>query len=359
MDLEGYIIDQMKKHPSAEPQDIVKQCYQAAFGVEHLLSDFSRAEKCFEEEWERTQAADVEPAEKISRDIYRINLASWKYKKLPKEWLFSMFTMSASAREDDKELFEKYLEAVENLINQGKVRIERTAWEDYIIRYKASCMEPVRHSDGYRRAETPAYRIVRKDYARLLPILEITARELAKKETCIIVIDGRAASGKTTLARHLQEVLKAGVVHMDDFFLPLNLRTKERLSVPGGNIHYERFAEEIVPNLRKKESFSYKIFDCAKMDYSGARTIEAEEIRIVEGSYSCHPELDDYGDVRVFCDISPKEQLRRIIERGGRVKAVEFEEKWIPLEEEYFAAYGIQGKADVEIGSCEKQVAET
>ena len=61
----------------------------------------------------------------------------------------------------------------------------------------------------------------------------------------IIAIDGRAASGKSTLAQQLGELLDADVIHMDDFFLPPSLRTKERLSEPGGNVHYERFAEEV------------------------------------------------------------------------------------------------------------------
>ena len=32
---------------------------------------------------------------------------------------------------------------------------------------------------------------------------------------------------------------------MDDFFLPMELRTAERLEEPGGNVHYERFSAEV------------------------------------------------------------------------------------------------------------------
>ena len=62
----------------------------------------------------------------------------------------------------------------------------------------------------------------------------------------ILAIDGCSASGKTTLAQRLAERFSGDVVHMDDFFLPLSLRTPERLAEPGGNVHYERFLEQIV-----------------------------------------------------------------------------------------------------------------
>ena len=56
----------------------------------------------------------------------------------------------------------------------------------------------------------------------------------------ILAIDGRCASGKTTLAAKIQEKTRCGVIHMDDFFLRPEQRTKERLSQAGGNIYWER-----------------------------------------------------------------------------------------------------------------------
>lgn len=165
----------------------------------------------------------------------------------------------------------------------------------------------------------------------------------------IIAIDGRAASGKTTLAKSLASELCAGLFHMDDFFLPEELRTAKRLAQPGGNIHHERFAEEVLPYIKGNSAFSYRIFDCAKADYKGTREILPAPIHIVEGSYSCHPVFGDYMDLRVFCDISPEEQLRRIELRNGKKAAKIFAAKWIPLEEKYFKFYEIMQRADVKL----------
>ncbi len=163
----------------------------------------------------------------------------------------------------------------------------------------------------------------------------------------VIAIDGRAASGKSTLAEQLSKLLDADVVHMDDFFLPPVLRTLERLAEPGGNVHYERFCEEVLPYLKSPATFAYRIFDCGRMDYNGERVIRNTQICIVEGSYSHHPKFGKYADLFVFSDVDAEEQLRRIRVRNGEEKAQMFAKKWIPLEERYFAASGTKTHADI------------
>ena len=51
---------------------------------------------------------------------------------------------------------------------------------------------------------------------------------------------------------------------------------------------------------------------------------------------SCHERLEAYYDMKVFLTIDPIEQIQRIEKRNGSEKAVEFQKKWIPLEELYF-----------------------
>jgi len=134
---------------------------------------------------------------------------------------------------------------------------------------------------------------------------------------------------------------------MDDFFLPPELRTPVRLAEPGGNVHYERFIQQVLPYLRKPEGFSYRCFDCSQMAYGQYRDIPVSNWRIIEGSYSCHPAFGEYMDLRVFCDVTPDEQLRRIVARNGHQMAAVFSAKWIPMEEQYFAAERIREKAAV------------
>ena len=73
--------------------------------------------------------------------------------------------------------------------------------------------------------------------------------DLSKQSSFLLAIDGMSGSGKTTLAQSLQEKWHAHVFHMDDFFLPLEMRTPERLQQSGGNVHYERFLETVLKPL--------------------------------------------------------------------------------------------------------------
>ena len=124
----------------------------------------------------------------------------------------------------------------------------------------------------------------------------------------ILAIDGRCASGKTTLANELSQSLSCNVVHMDDFYLPFALRTPERMAQPV--------------------------------------TLSAAKSTIVEGSYSCHPCLADMLGIKVFMDIAPDKQLSRIALRDpGHVEA--FRTMWIPREEFYFAECAVRERCDM------------
>jgi uridine kinase len=61
---------------------------------------------------------------------------------------------------------------------------------------------------------------------------EVLLRLVQKETGCpfLVAIDGRCASGKTTLAGKLRSALKCNVVHMDNFYLPFAKRTEERMA---------------------------------------------------------------------------------------------------------------------------------
>jgi uridine kinase len=209
--------------------------------------------------------------------------------------------------------------------------------------------EAVHHSPLYRKIYRPSYRIVSTRFLTMIPVLEAAAK-LPSQPVRIIAIDGRASSGKTTLSRQLATVLEAQEIHMDDFFLPVNLRTSARLAEAGGNVHYERFKQEVLPNLRKSAGFRYRKFDCSKMALGDERVISPGKWRIVEGAYSLHPEFGDYADLKLFFDIAPEEQMKRIRKRNGEKQAAVFASRWIPLEENYINQTGVIRRVDLILG---------
>ena len=339
MDFTTCLREQLRLHPAIQPQDVIKLCYQAARGAEHLLADTTRSRAYFDREFAATPADAALPLfEPISENIARVNLAAWKAANLPAEWLFRMFVHTASVPMGGPELLAQYIAEASALVS------DMPGWQEALAEWQAAGMPAVHHSEEYRAGERPAYRIVNARFMCILPLIEHLHRS---PDVRVIAIDGRAASGKTTKAGLLSAVLDAPVIHMDDFFLPPALRTQERLAQPGGNVHYERFAEEVVPALRSGDAFSYRIFDCGQMDFAGVRDIPATPIRIVEGSYAHHPTLGDYADLRVFTSVDEREQMARILRRNGEGMAEMFRTRWIPMEETYFAAFGIREQADI------------
>ncbi len=321
-----------------EPCDAVKFCYQAAYGAEHMIGD--NAAVYFNKEYESVTAGDGMLTEQLSEEYFRINLAVWKNKALPSEWLFNMFYLSATKAE--KGDVKPFIEAAKKLATRGELPFDEKRLDEYLLGYDGGA---VHHSEVCRKKKSPAYRVVHKRYVRMISLLE------AFSKCQVMAIDGRAAAGKSTLASDMAEITRASVIHMDDFFLPPQLRTQERLSKPGGNIDYERFAKEVLPYLEQGKEFSYNKFDCAKMALGEKVRVKEARHYIVEGSYSHHPYFNNYADLLVFCDVSPYLQLFRIENRNGRQMIKEFAEKWIPMEERYFKAFSIKEKADIRVCS--------
>ncbi len=166
----------------------------------------------------------------------------------------------------------------------------------------------------------------------------------------VLAIDGRAASGKSRLAEKLAKDYAARLVHMDDFFLPQELRTIERLAEPGSTLHYERFPVDVLPFLRKEEGFNYQSFDCSRMRLGEWRGLPPAQLTIVEGSYALHPKLGAYYDLSIFMSCPTDIQLARLKARNP-IKLEEFKKLWIPLEEKYICTFDIEKKADFFIES--------
>ena len=182
-------------------------------------------------------------------------------------------------------------------------------------------------------------------------IYEISVREIEKRlcggKKLSVAIDGCAASGKTTLASRLSERFSAPVLHMDDFFLRPFQRTPERYAEAGGNIDRERFCEEVLPHVSAHDAFSYRRFDCSSMSLENAVLLPANDIFIVEGTYSCHEAFAAAYNLKIFLALDPEEQRRRVVLRGGKGGADAFFEKWIPLENAYFNGQNVEKRCDL------------
>ena len=271
----------------------------------------------------------------------------------------------AHADENSRSRLNECINTAREVVRDGCFGFGIDEFDPAVAEFTAAGYPAQSHSDAYRNTYKPAYRVVDSYFARLISCLYAISRLLDEKSGQVrIVIDGRAASGKTTAAELIAGYFSGAyqrefpdtrnvttdIIHADDFFLPPSLRTPERLNETGGNLHRERFYDEIIKNLDSPDGFSYRVFDCSKMDYAPEpRKIKPCRLLIFEGAYSLHPDFGDYFDLAIFSDISPDEQSRRILSRNGERMLKRFEQEWIPMEEKYFDGFKIRQKCKITI----------
>lgn len=343
-----------KKYPLMQPQDAVKLIYQATFGGGHLIKDEIATLERLTAEYMSVEHRDIPLHTESLGEASRIYLDS-VLNKTELEIISKIFSASAKyycvgydlADEHTKSIFAERLTQLKSLCREGCFSFSPRALDDYLTAYSASGYLPVSHSEEYRTAYKPSYRVIDSRYLPLFEAITAIAQLMKTNERVIVGIDGHCASGKTTAAKLIADIFGGEVVHMDDFFLPPELRTNERLAATGGNIHSERFFDEIVAHLRNTNGFSYRKFECSKMAYADELChIGNCDLIICEGSYSLHPNFGKYYDLALFFDVSPDEQTERIRKRDGEYMLSRFISEWIPMENRYFETFEIKKKCD-------------
>lgn len=335
------------RYPLMAPRDAVKLLYQARFGGGHMIPDPQRAYTRLAAEYAETPKAGVLYCEDIGGDMMRLYLGG-----IPEASLRSvsaLFVMGANSVKGDMSAFLADLSMLEAAAQEGLLPFSAAELTEYLDGYRSAGCPMVSHTDTYRNAYTPAYRVMPALYKPFLSLIFELDRRLAAGERTVLAIDGQCGSGKSTLAGILTQLYDPAVIQMDDFFLPPALRTAERLGEAGGNIHYERFLEEIVPHIGNG-GFSYTAFDCSVMDMGGSVAVPDKPLTVVEGSYCLHPRFGKYYDISVYTRCAMEVRLDRLHRRCNDEGLMQrFENEWIPMETQYCDAFGIDAGADMVI----------
>ena len=111
-------------------------------------------------------------------------------------------------------------------------------------------------------------------------------------------------------------------------------------------MHRERFLSEVLIPLSRGEEIAYRRFDCSVGKILEPTVKKPSRLTVTEGAYSTHPELRPFYNLTVFLDISPELQRERILKRNSPETAEMHFLRWIPMEERYFAHFGIKELCD-------------
>jgi hypothetical protein len=149
-------------------------------------------------------------------------------------------------------------------------------------------------------------------------------------------IDGKGASGKTTLAAAVAAALTdAAVVHVDDFARP-SFATWER----------ERFVAQVLAPLADGRPARYERWDWATDASAGWAEVGVGVPVVVEGVSSTDERLGVPWHVTLWVDVPAEVRLARALARDGEAMREQWVERWMPAEDAYEAAQRPQDRVD-------------
>ena len=324
---------QKELYPSARLQDLIKALHQACLGCGHLIADEAGSFARLQGEWEGAPVTG-RVSEELSDGFVRLHLGDAREGNIRPETVQKLFSLSARIRTGGEDMFQKALDEIRQAVSTGAAPADE---EDraFLSTYLPKAPAMLSHSEKFRALYRPAYRVIAREFASLLPLIGRIDRSLSEGRHVTLAVEGGCASGKSTAAALLHAVYGAPVIHMDDFFLRPEQRTPERFREAGGNVDRERFLQEVGPFLRSGEAFSYRRFDCSSMALGETVPVPASHLIIVEGSYAMHPALAPLYDLSAFVRADLDTRKKRILRRNGE-KASMFFSRWMPLEDAYF-----------------------
>ena len=160
-ELRAILITHAKRYPLMQPRDAVKLIYQNEFGGGHLIRDEQACLNYLRREYADLEKDPTAPLyEDIGNGIVRVHLAVVKPENL--EQLGRDFIRSAAKHKGTLDSFLNKLEVLRILTAEGVFAFDLDALNTYLSEYKAAGYPAVSHSEPYRQAYKPAYRVILK-----------------------------------------------------------------------------------------------------------------------------------------------------------------------------------------------------
>jgi hypothetical protein len=150
------------RYPAMALADVYKLLHQAALGPAHAV-DPSTARARLEDELGSLGPGPAEPlVDPISPDgrLARVHLRAWAARSLPTQALAEAFVATAAARPADAAKLARFCGCLGELADAGGVPATREAVEAFVAQCEREGWPALHHSEAFRTAHAPAYRVV-------------------------------------------------------------------------------------------------------------------------------------------------------------------------------------------------------
>ena len=163
----AFLLEHWHSYPKLQIQDLFKALYQSTFGCGHLIADSSTAAENI-----RKEAANCidhgEPlTESLDGDYCRVHLVSLKH-GVSAEMLANFFVLSADESSGNLEELKQRLAVLLKMTESEELPFDREQVKWEIAMWQKAGFPPLHHSEAFRKAYSPAYRVVLKRYGAQL-----------------------------------------------------------------------------------------------------------------------------------------------------------------------------------------------
>ncbi|UDY36607.1 uridine kinase family protein [Dermatobacter hominis] len=188
-----------------------------------------------------------------------------------------------------------------------------------------------------------------------------------RRRPLVVGLDGRSGGGKTTLAATLVTALSVGtppidvaVVGGDDFYAGGSAPTwdaRSTVEMADRVMDWGRQRDVLVA-LRDSGVATWSPFDWCSDEWDtdvvprldAPTTCRAGDVVVLEGAYTCRPELHPHLDLRVLLD--PPRAVRRaqLRRREGDWLRSDWDARWAAAEDHYFGTIMTPDRFDLVLG---------
>ncbi len=170
-----FALPKWKTDKNIRIDDAYKWTYQATRGGEHAAPDRESARKWLDKEWESLRAAG--PREAVweplcpGGEVGRLNLRPFRDRGGKADDIVGAFVTSSREFKGEPENFIAAWTELGKRLKKGKAgKLDHAAWKKLDAEMKAKNYPAVHHSETYRKAAAPAYRVLTLDQAKRLQV---------------------------------------------------------------------------------------------------------------------------------------------------------------------------------------------
>jgi uridine kinase len=165
--------------------------------------------------------------------------------------------------------------------------------------------------------------------------------ESSKKcgQTKIIVIDGPAGSGKTTLAKSLSGLLEnCPIIHMDEIYDGWENALSPKTS--------QDLVEWIINPLLESKSIEFVEYDWFLEKRIEKVVINLPKVLIIEGVGSSSFEISKHASLKLWIEVNKETGINRVLTRDGQ-QIQEQMKKWQSQESKFFIENNSKENSDI------------